>query len=72
MKRNRPVKNFTFAPEALALLKAYAQQREIGQSTALSELILDLLKGDKGETNPKVIEQAISALRESDEAHRLA
>lgn len=62
MRKKTP--SISFDPKTLELIDAYAEQRGVSRSTALSELALYVLKGDECETNPKVIEQAISAIRE--------
>lgn len=62
----------TFHPDAWTGVREYARVRGIPKSTALSELILYILKGDRCETNPKIIEHALSALRDSDGSRGLA
>lgn len=72
MKRNTPTRSISFAPEALSLVDAYAEERGIKRSTAVTELLLYVLKGDQCETDPKVIEQAVAMIRDSDGSRRLA
>jgi hypothetical protein len=66
MGQNYPKKNITFSPQALSAIEAYAKERGIGRSTAISELILFVVLGpEDSPTNPKVIERSALKVRES-------
>jgi hypothetical protein len=64
MKRNTPTRSISFDSEALRLVDAYAEERRIKRSKAVSELILFVLKGDRCPTNPKIIKEAVSTVQE--------
>jgi hypothetical protein len=66
LKRKFPTSSQTFDPEALRLIDAYAEKRGIKRATTVSELILYLIKGTECETNPEMVKQTISAIRESE------
>ena len=64
MGRKSPVKRLTFKPDALRAIDAYAKERGIGRSTAVSELILYVILGeDRCPINPKVLKEIVEKVR---------
>jgi len=63
--RKKKTPSISFTPETLEMVDAYADQRKISRSAAVSELALYVLDREGSETHPKRVEEAVAALQAS-------